>query len=561
MSAVSLPQHVGRYKVLGLSGSGGFATVYEGFDERLDARVAIKVLADNWSHEPEVRRRFRNEAVLLRRLGTGSGANHLIEVFDIDETESGQLFFVMGWADRGTLAQRAKGQAWPMFEVKRVVDSLAASLGQLHTRSVLHRDIKPSNLLIRSDGNVEQPERLLADGERLVLADLGLAKDTVDDTSLMSIAGGTPRFMAPERHIPEAVLDHRVDIYSATQVIQDLARGRSATAPVGQHLQAALHRGLASNPAERPDSMAEWATMFRDAIIADDEAPTQRIIDPPTQEPGAPIVRAVAEPQQIASSHVSGEEPAATPSTPAPASPAPPAPAPPAPAPVVPPQPVTLVGPTPSSPPSPEVLAPASVARSRHASVQPDGPSQPDAEQSSRVTALSPKLVGALLALVAVVGVGFFLGRGDSSPVRGPSEIQSGESARYSVEDAVGQVTWIDPAGQAVVADALEVTGRLPGRLMFSAIVGADQYRREVIVTSSPAGPTIDGPRAVTLGSTGTWTADVPADETFYWIHPTAGQVFTSEISIVVTEDFALGVISVDSDGVERGDQILVTSE
>lgn len=539
MTAVSLPQHVGRYKVLGLAGSGGFATVYEGFDERLDARVAIKVLADNWAHEPEVRRRFRNEAVLLRRLGSGSGGNHLIEVFDIDETEQGQLFFVMGWADRGTLAQRAKGKAWPMHEVKEVVDSLALSLGQLHDRGVLHRDIKPSNLLIRSDGNPEQPGQLLGDGERLVLADLGLAKDTVDDTSLMSIAGGTPRFMAPERHIPDAVLDHRVDIYSATQVVEDLARGRGATTPVGQQVQAALHRGLASNPGERPDSMTEWATMFRDAITADDEAPTQGVVEPQTVQPTTPIVRAVAPPVAPVLPQAATQPPVST-SGPTAG------------------QPPTLIQPTPSG----ALAARTSVPPFQPAQQSQPAVSSPDAAgATSSSRGITPMLVGALMAVVALAGIGFFLLRGTSSPVRGPSEIQSGESARYSVEGAVGQVSWIDPAGQLVVADALEVTGRLPGRLVFSAIVGSDQHRREVLVTSSPAGPTINGPRAVPLGETGRWTADVPEGETFYWIHPTDGGIFSSEINIVVNEDFALGVISIDRNGVERGDQILVAAE
>ena len=104
------PQFFGRYEVIEAIGAGGFATVYRANDPNLDTTVAVKVLAENRAFDPEIWRRFRNEAVLLRRVQSEGNVPGIVEVFDIDETEDGRPFFVMGYADGGTLADRAGGE-------------------------------------------------------------------------------------------------------------------------------------------------------------------------------------------------------------------------------------------------------------------------------------------------------------------------------------------------------------------------------------------------------------------------------------------------------------------
>lgn len=73
----------GRYELHEVLGAGAFATVYRGVDPRLDAPVAVKLLADNWSQDVDVRRRFRAEAVLLRKVQAEAEVPVLIDVFDI----------------------------------------------------------------------------------------------------------------------------------------------------------------------------------------------------------------------------------------------------------------------------------------------------------------------------------------------------------------------------------------------------------------------------------------------------------------------------------------------
>ncbi len=131
---------LGRYELGDVLGTGGFATVYRATDPSLQAAVAVKVLADNWSRDPDARRRFRAEAVLLRRAQSAGSVRGLVEVYDIDEDDGGQPYFVMAYADRGTLANRARGGRWTGADVVAVIDALAETVGALHENDIVHRD-------------------------------------------------------------------------------------------------------------------------------------------------------------------------------------------------------------------------------------------------------------------------------------------------------------------------------------------------------------------------------------------------------------------------------------
>jgi len=211
-------RRLGRYELHDVLGTGGFATVYRATDPSLEAVVAVKVLADNWSRDPEVRRRFRAEAVLLRRVQAGGSIQGLVEVHDIDEDDSGQPYFVMGYADRGTLATRSGGRPWPAANVVPVIDALSETVGALHDSGIVHRDLKPTNLLLRSDGraNTGGPGTLVARDERLLVGDLGLAKDLLRQATSISFGGGTHHYLASEQLDPQAPVDHRADVRAAT---------------------------------------------------------------------------------------------------------------------------------------------------------------------------------------------------------------------------------------------------------------------------------------------------------------------------------------------------------
>ncbi len=101
-------RQIGRYRLDHVVGSGAFATVWKARDPELDAVVAIKVLADNWSHDADVRARFLAEARLLRRLESP----RVVKVHDVGELpaehpgDPSRPYFVMDHVDGGTLADR-----------------------------------------------------------------------------------------------------------------------------------------------------------------------------------------------------------------------------------------------------------------------------------------------------------------------------------------------------------------------------------------------------------------------------------------------------------------------
>ena len=143
---MSAPARFGRYRVVRRIGSGAFATVWLAEDEELEAPVAVKVLADNWSHRLDVRTRFEQEARILRR----ADSDRVVRVHDIGELPDGRPYFVMTYADRGTLAERVDDGPLPVGEALRYGADIARGLAVLHQVGVIHRDINPGNVLLRS---------------------------------------------------------------------------------------------------------------------------------------------------------------------------------------------------------------------------------------------------------------------------------------------------------------------------------------------------------------------------------------------------------------------------
>ncbi len=258
-------ERLGRLRLVEVAGRGGFATVYKAIDDGLDSVVAVKVLADNHSFDPDVRQRFLDEGRLLRRVHHPA----LLQVHDVGETPGHQPYLVMQYAAGGTLADRAgpglagAGLTGPGLtgpELVMLLEVLADGLGALHEAGVVHRDVTPANVLFvgGSSSGVSAAASAGAasagaPGERLVIGDLGLAKDLVRSSGLTAGAG-TSSFAAPEQSESGGVVGPAADVYGASMVL----RWAAQDGPWADEVRRATERGVAQDAAKRPATMAVW---------------------------------------------------------------------------------------------------------------------------------------------------------------------------------------------------------------------------------------------------------------------------------------------------------------
>ena len=227
---------IGRYRLIRRLGAGSFATVWLGHDDDLDVPVAVKVLADNWASNSDVRSRFLAEARIMRRIHD----RRLVQVYDIGTLDDGRPYFVMDYVDGGSLNDLRR-QGINRVRALRLCADACRALDVLHSNDIIHRDVTPGNLLISraSNGNTH-----------VLIADLGVAKSMVDAVGA-TMTAGTPSYMAPEQAMGVTLLDRRVDIYSLTAVTYAMLTGhppflvRSIADIVARDTSQPPHRGAA----------------------------------------------------------------------------------------------------------------------------------------------------------------------------------------------------------------------------------------------------------------------------------------------------------------------------
>jgi serine/threonine-protein kinase len=190
----------GQYDVEREIGRGGMGVVYLGRDQNLDRPVAIKTLPLHLAGSPAVRERFLREARTAAHLSHPS----IVPIYRADEI-AGQVFFVMGYVDGESLAQRIQARGRPPFaETIAQLRDVALALGYAHARGVIHRDVKAENILIDH-----------ATGRALV-TDFGIARLVEAEAKHLTATGqvlGTVHYMSPEQVAGDPI-DGRSDVYA-----------------------------------------------------------------------------------------------------------------------------------------------------------------------------------------------------------------------------------------------------------------------------------------------------------------------------------------------------------
>ena len=213
-------QTMGRYQLIREIGRGGMGEVYLAHDSQLRRQVALKLLPERFTQDPERVRRFRHEARAV------SSLNHpnILTIYEVAETKGVHYLateYVVGQTLRALLEAKQLTLGATLDIAIQVGEALAAS----HHAGIIHRDIKPENLMQRADGYVK-------------VLDFGLAKlaetpvinnyDTNPYSLLHTRPGvvlGTARYMSPEQARGEEV-DARTDVFSLGCVLYEMLTGR-----------------------------------------------------------------------------------------------------------------------------------------------------------------------------------------------------------------------------------------------------------------------------------------------------------------------------------------------
>ena len=144
----SVPEKLGKYKIIEEVGRGGFAAVYKAVDTTLKRTVALKVLAPHLLWDPTFVQRFQREAEVAANLEHPNIAT----IYEVSQIE-GVYFIAMQFLEGRTLSQILKAEgALPVSRVQAIIEQIASALDYAHARDFVHRDIKPSNIIVADDG-------------------------------------------------------------------------------------------------------------------------------------------------------------------------------------------------------------------------------------------------------------------------------------------------------------------------------------------------------------------------------------------------------------------------
>ena len=248
----------GRYRLNGLLGEGGMARVFDGFDERLERPVAVKILRPETEALPGMRKRFQQEARISARLVHPN----IVAVLDYGE-EGGASYLVMERLPGRTLRDEiARGPMPPERLAALTTDTLGA-LAAAHRFGVLHRDIKPSNILIDDDGHARITDFGIAKS-----FDAHVASDATSDMTMTGVVLGTPGYLAPERRAGHSATVQS-DLYSVGAVMVEAMSGRRLVPGEDQardlppDLRPIATTALATDPRRRFSSAEEMLEALR----------------------------------------------------------------------------------------------------------------------------------------------------------------------------------------------------------------------------------------------------------------------------------------------------------
>jgi serine/threonine protein kinase/Tol biopolymer transport system component len=214
-------QRLKHYEIVELIGEGGMGEVYRAKDTILGRQVALKLLPEYVSKDPDRLRRFKQEA---RTASTLSHPNVCV-IHEIGETDDGRPFIAMEYIEGATLRERMRERPMKLGDALDIAIQVGDALCAAHEAGIVHRDIKPENIMIRRDGYVKVLDFGLA---KLTERRRATTSNTMSSLFVNSSPGavmGTVGYMSPEQARGIAV-EERTDMWSLGVVLYEMISGR-----------------------------------------------------------------------------------------------------------------------------------------------------------------------------------------------------------------------------------------------------------------------------------------------------------------------------------------------
>jgi formylglycine-generating enzyme required for sulfatase activity len=277
----------GRYLLLQRLGKGGFAVVWEAYDNHRRERVAVKVLHSELASDMIRRERFFRGARIMAELDDQA----IVRVLEPHAEEGGYHYFVMELLAGGDLRKAVLGGRLAGQAVLPAILAVGEALAKAHAKGLAHRDIKPANLLSDTSGML-----------RLTDFDLVGGGDTTGGTRTGAI--GTWIYAAPElMHRPQDA-DARADVYGLGMTIAFCLHGAELTMnvvrdagkfidmlPCSEPVKGVLKRAVEWESEQRFANAGDFCEAFRHALAQPAERERQALSS--TESPDAPVATAV----------------------------------------------------------------------------------------------------------------------------------------------------------------------------------------------------------------------------------------------------------------------------